>query len=52
MSFFCIECEKKLDEDETAIGFCVACNAKVENDFHILRQSEDDSFSYIAETMV
>ena len=52
MTFFCIECGKKLDADETHIGFCVDCNAKVENDFSILRQSEDDSFSYIAETMV
>jgi hypothetical protein len=52
MTFFCIECEKKLNADETDIGFCNACNAKVENDFSILRQSEDDSFSYIAETMV
>jgi NMD protein affecting ribosome stability and mRNA decay len=52
MTFFCIECGKKLDAAETDIGFCVDCNARVENDFRILRQSEDDSFSYIAEAMV
>jgi hypothetical protein len=52
MVFFCIECGKKLEREETEIGFCADCNARIENDIHILRESEDDSFAFFAETTI
>jgi predicted RNA-binding Zn-ribbon protein involved in translation (DUF1610 family) len=50
MIFSCIECGKKLENEETEVGFCPDCNAKIENDIHILRDSGDDSFAFLAET--
>jgi DNA-directed RNA polymerase subunit RPC12/RpoP len=46
----CIECGKSLEKEETEVGFCAECNAKVENDIQILRQGGDDSFAFLAET--
>jgi Zn finger protein HypA/HybF involved in hydrogenase expression len=50
MTIFCIECGKKLENEQAEIGFCPECNAKIENDFHILSDSEDDSIAFLAET--
>jgi hypothetical protein len=50
MVFSCIECGKTLEKEEIEIGFCPECNAKIENDIQILRQSGDDSFAFLAET--
>jgi hypothetical protein len=50
MKSSCIECGKKLEKDESDIGFCADCNARIDNDIHILHQSEDDSFAFLAET--
>jgi hypothetical protein len=50
MSALCIECGKRLEKQESEIGFCADCNARIENDIHILRESEDDSFAFLAET--
>lgn len=52
MAFSCIECGKKLESEETEIGFCADCNAKIDNDIRILRESEGDSFAFLAETSV
>jgi DNA-directed RNA polymerase subunit RPC12/RpoP len=49
MTFVCIECGKKLERDESAIGFCADCNARIENDMRILRETEDDSFAFLPE---
>jgi hypothetical protein len=48
----CIECGKKLEREESDIGFCADCNAKIENDIHILQDSEDDSFAFFAESFI
>jgi DNA-directed RNA polymerase subunit RPC12/RpoP len=45
----CIECGKKLEGEERKSGFCADCNAKIENDMRILRESEDDSFAFFSE---
>jgi len=50
MNALCIECGKMLEKQESEIGFCADCNARIENDIHILRESEDDSFAFLAET--
>jgi DNA-directed RNA polymerase subunit RPC12/RpoP len=50
MVFSCLECGKKLENEEKEIGFCVDCNAKIDNDIRILRESEGDSFAFLAET--
>jgi hypothetical protein len=50
MVFSCIECGKTLEREETEVGFCADCNAKVENDIQILRQGGDESFTFLAET--
>jgi DNA-directed RNA polymerase subunit RPC12/RpoP len=50
MVFSCIECGKKLENEETEIGFCADCNARIDNDIRILRESEDDNFAFLAET--
>jgi predicted amidophosphoribosyltransferase len=48
----CIECGKKLEREEYEAGFCADCNAKIENDMHILRESEDDSFAFFSELTI
>jgi hypothetical protein len=52
MVISCIECGKRLEGNETDIGFCADCNARIENDIQILRESEDDSFAFLAETTI
>jgi hypothetical protein len=49
MVFSCIECGRKLESDETEIGFCADCNARIDNDIRILCESEDDSFAFLAQ---
>jgi DNA-directed RNA polymerase subunit RPC12/RpoP len=48
----CIECGKKLEREEYESGFCADCNAKIENDMRILRESEDDSFAFFSELTI
>jgi hypothetical protein len=48
----CIECGKKLLDSEHETGFCAACDAKVENDLRILRESDDGNFAFLADLTV
>jgi len=50
MIFSCIDCGAELKSNEWDIGFCADCNAKMENDINILRESEDDSFAFLTQT--
>ena len=45
----CEECGKKLQDIEQETGFCADCNAKIENDMRILRDSEDGNFAFLAD---
>jgi hypothetical protein len=45
----CIECGKKLLDSEHEIRFCAPCDARVENDMRILRESDDGNFSFLAD---
>jgi hypothetical protein len=49
MTHTCLECGKNLKNEELNIGFCADCNAKIENDFHILSESEDSNFELLSE---
>jgi hypothetical protein len=49
MTNICLECGKKLEMEELSIGFCADCNAKIENDFHILSEGEDSNFELLSE---
>jgi DNA-directed RNA polymerase subunit RPC12/RpoP len=48
----CIECGKKLQKDEVESGFCAECNAKIENDLVILRESEGQNFAFLSEIAI
>lgn len=45
----CIECGKILLESEHDTGFCAPCDAKVENDIRILRESDDGNFAFLSD---
>jgi hypothetical protein len=38
----CIECGKKLKNNERNEGFCMYCLAKINNDFRILNEGFDE----------
>lgn len=48
----CMECGKRLSDDESETGFCTDCNAKVENDIRILSEPGDNSFAFLADIAV
>jgi hypothetical protein len=51
-TMICGECGRKLLDEERDAGFCADCNAKIENDLRILRDSEDGNFTFLADLQV